>query len=356
MPIYPGRRKGTFRVTVWARGKQVEETVEGSRSEALEHEARMRLAHGKRSRLTQRIAPHFSDFCREQYSPHASEHLGADTWNKVRRYQVATLAAFFGGYRLTELSTSLVDEYKRQRSKLVLPSSVNNELRVLRTMMSWAHTDRELPVAEIKIRRLPTEGTPRVHCWSTPDVSRLLASCRRIDPDFEPLLLFLLNTGCRKGEALAAEWSWVNLKGRVLSIPVTRYWRPKSKRPREVPIGDTLYRVLRDLPKPAPPWLFPNVLGERYATFPQKRFKAVVAGARGVKLSGGPHTCRHTYASHFLQAFPDLPALAGILGHSTTRVTELYTHLLPGHLARARNAVNLGAGPGSTLDKGVASA
>jgi integrase len=60
-------------------------------------------------------------------------------------------------------------------------------------------------------------------------------------------------------------------------------------------------------------------------------------------LRGGPHTCRHTYASHFLQAVPDLHQLAGILGHSQTRVTELYTHLLPGHLDRARNAVNLSA-------------
>jgi hypothetical protein len=30
-----------------------------------------------------------------------------------------------------------------------------------------------------------------------------------------------------------------------------------------------------------------------------------------------------------------------LLGHSHQRVTELYAHLLPGHLARARNAVNL---------------
>jgi hypothetical protein len=39
---------------------------------------------------------------------------------------------------------------------------------------------------------------------------------------------------------------------------------------------------------------------------------------------------------------PDLFLLAQVLGHSHQRVTELYTHLLPGHLARARNAVNLG--------------
>jgi hypothetical protein len=39
---------------------------------------------------------------------------------------------------------------------------------------------------------------------------------------------------------------------------------------------------------------------------------------------------------------PDLFLLAHVLGHSHQRVTELYAHLLPDHLARARNAVNLG--------------
>jgi hypothetical protein len=33
--------------------------------------------------------------------------------------------------------------------------------------------------------------------------------------------------------------------------------------------------------------------------------------------------------------------LAKILGHSHSRVTEIYSHLLPDHLARARNAVDI---------------
>src|SRR5437016_440027 len=53
----------------------------------------------------------------------------------------------------------------------------------------------------------------------------------------------------------------------------------------------------------------------------------------------GPHTLRHTFASHFLKQVPDLFLLARVLGHSYTRVTRLYSHLLPEHLARACNAV-----------------
>ena len=60
---------------------------------------------------------------------------------------------------------------------------------------------------------------------------------------------------------------------------------------------------------------------------------------KAARLQGGPHTLRHTFASHFLKQVPDLFLLARVLGHSDTRVTKLYSHLLPEHLARARNAV-----------------
>jgi hypothetical protein len=44
--------------------------------------------------------------------------------------------------------------------------------------------------------------------------------------------------------------------------------------------------------------------------------------------------------------------LAQVLGHSHQRVTALYSHLLPGHLLRARDAVNMA--PALQLVGGVA--
>jgi site-specific recombinase XerD len=62
-------------------------------------------------------------------------------------------------------------------------------------------------------------------------------------------------------------------------------------------------------------------------------------------VEGVAVTCRHTYASRVLRAVPDLFELARVLGHARVRITELYRHLLPGHLERSRNAVNLPASP-----------
>lgn len=341
MPVYAGRKPKVYRVIVTVGDRNYEEAFHGTKSEALEHEARMRLALGAKGKeRTQRIAPRFSDFSLE-YGEHAKAHLGAATWRKVRRYQVATLAEFFGDYRLTELSTTIVDAYKGARVRAKMrATSVNNELRVLGTMLRWATEDRGLPVADaaqLKIRKLPVAGERRVHAWTLEEIARLYAAANETDPVLAPMIVFLLNTGCRKGEALAAQWAWVDESREMLSIPVTEFWKPKNKRPREIPIGDALTSTLGRLARTTR-WLFPNVHGGRFAEFPNKRFAAVVHAAG---LKGGPHTCRHTYASHFLRAVPDLFELARVLGHSHVRVTELYTHLLPGHLERARNAVNL---------------
>jgi integrase len=354
MPVYPGRRKGTHRVTVWAGEKQHEEIVEGSRADALEHEARMRIALGVRTRLKQRTAPVFSVFSVEDYAPHARAHLGGDTWHRSRRYFVKRLRGHFGPYRLDEITGVVVDGFVRARLAAKLkPSSINTELRVLVTMLRFARIDMGYPMPELRVRYLKPPQR-RVRAWTPAEVERLFASAAKRDRELVPLLAFLLNTGCRKGEAMAALWDWIDWPRRSLRIDCYEGWAPKSRRPREVPLSAALEAVLRSMPMPSD-WIFPNDDESRRVTFPDRRFTEV-RDAAGLK--GGPHTCRHTFASMFLAAGGSLFELSALLGHTASRTTELYAHLLPGHLERARGRVNLdarGRNPGVALAKKAAS-
>jgi integrase len=193
------------------------------------------------------------------------------------------------------------------------------------------------PAAQPTIKKLPTSGGGRVRVWTAEQVSALYEAARVEVPELVPMLVFLANTGCRKGEALAAEWGWIDWEHGLVRIPVTDAWRPKSGRPREVPLSNAVRAVLSG-ERRHERWLFPNRHGGRYANFPEEAWRAVRTAAG---LVGGPHTLRHTYASHFLRACPDMFLLAQVLGHSHSRITEIYSHLLPGHLERAKNAVDL---------------
>ena len=97
-----------------------------------------------------------------------------------------------------------------------------------------------------------------------------------------------------------------------------------------------LRQVLERLPRRSERWVFPAATGERWAYWPQLQFDRA---RRAAGLQGGPHTLRHTFASLFLARCPDLPLLGQLLGHTDSRVTRLYAHLLPDHLERARNVV-----------------
>ncbi len=334
MPIYPGRRPKSFRVVVWARGKSYEWIVEGKRKDAEAFEARKRVDLEVGKPTSRRAVPTLSEFCKDAYEPHAKKHLRPSTW-RVRTYQMASLLEHLGALRLTEFGPEAIDRYKAARH--VKASSVNNELRVLGTILNWARTLGK-PVPDFKIKRLPERGAGRCRVWSLLELERLFEATRADTPELLPVFVFLVNTGCRKGEAIAAEWDWIDLEAGMVRIPVNDFWRPKSGRPREIPLSDALRAALAG-PRRHERWLFPSRLGGRYGHFPKEVYGRVRTAAG---LVGGAHTLRHTFASHFLAAVPDMFLLAKILGHSHQRVTELYSHLLPEHLSRARNAVNIG--------------
>jgi site-specific recombinase XerD len=90
-----------------------------------------------------------------------------------------------------------------------------------------------------------------------------------------------------------------------------------------VPFGDAVAKVLREQKarQLCNVSVFPSSRTRRgYASWPKLTFSRI---ANKAGLKGGPHTLRHTYASHFLQTQPDLFLLAEVLGHSSTKTTKI---------------------------------
>ncbi len=337
MPVYPKGKK--WRVVVWHKGVRHDWVQDGTKAEAEQFGAAKRIElRATDPRTAARAVPRLLEFCAGAYRTHAIRHLKARTWSN-REYTLANLNDQLGKLKLTELATGHIEEYKASRlAEDIRPSTINDELKVLRAVLSYAR-QLGVPIAQPMIKNIPTRGIKRrAEAWTAAEISRLLKFVRAQSREIEPLVMFLLNTGCRKGEALALEWSSVDLKRRLIRIEPSEEWQPKDGEARQIPISNALLPYLERKHR-SKRWVFPNERKERFAFWPQRAFDRAREAAG---LTGGPHTCRHTFATHFLQGKPDVFLLARLLGHSHAYVTELYSHLLPDHLATARNVVSLG--------------
>jgi integrase len=63
----------------------------------------------------------------------------------------------------------------------------------------------------------------------------------------------------------------------------------------------------------------------------------IAAKAVGIDRRVSPHTLRHSYATHLLEAGADLRTIQVLLGHADLTHTTVYLHLSPRHLQAALN-------------------
>jgi integrase len=345
MPVYRGRTGGTWSVVIWCRGKRHERIIRGRRKAALEHEAVWRLELGAHDPAAERAGLLLEQLC-ARYLIARRATLRAETW-RVQRSQLATVCTTLGDVRSSDMTTARVEDFKAARAMAtrrttkrdtgvtVRRSTVNNELRALGRVLSWAR-EMGYRVPEAKVKRL-RQDAPRVRAFTAAEMDRLYGAARALSPQFLAMLIWLANTGMRRGELLAAEWSWLDFERDVISIPCSVDWGPKSRRAREVPLEPIVKAAIAPLRKDGGP-VFRTRTDGRYHDWPKDWW---IPARNAAGLRGGVHQLRHTYATHYLAAGGKLSTLAAILGQSLVRTTELYAHMLPGYWDEARGVVRL---------------
>jgi integrase/recombinase XerD len=250
----------------------------------------------------------------KQFAEHfgkSPEQLGAE---EVRRFQLYLL-----------------------KDKKLAPGTVEIRMSALRFLYKKTLKRRDLAYDDLIFpktpRKLPVVLSPE-------EVTRLIEAAPNLR--YRTLLMLLYSTGIRRTEASQLKVSDIDSERRVIHIR-----QGKGSRDRDVPLSPKLLEALHEYWRWKKPkvYLFPSASGHRGLEGPISdktvwyAFKRAASKA-GIKKRIEPHTLRHSFATHLLEAGADLRTIQLLLGHQELKHTTIYLHLSQRHLHAAINPLD----------------
>jgi integrase/recombinase XerD len=153
------------------------------------------------------------------------------------------------------------------------------------------------------------------------------------------ILMVLYGTGMRRNEARLLKVEDIDKERMVIHIR-----NAKGRRDRDVPLTPKLRSALRQYYRWKSPrvYLFPSDrdhMGEEQPVSDKTIWHVCHMAAKraGITKNIGPHSLRHSYATHLVEAGTDLRTIQVLLGHARLEHTLIYLHLSRRHLQAAVN-------------------
>lgn len=182
-----------------------------------------------------------------------------------------------------------------------------------------------VPLNNVRDVFLSEEETGRLVQVLTTDSNRLVCS----------ILLFLLNTGARKMEAMKAKWSDIELTTRMWTVPTELN---KAKKPKTIPLGESAMQVLLSLDsRGKSEYVFPNPeTGLPLTTISKVWYR--VREEAGINPNMRIHDTRACMAQRLLKANASIETVARILGNHPNMAYARYARFSTQTLLTAADA------------------
>jgi integrase/recombinase XerD len=260
--------------------------------------------------------------------------------NSTTRYYLQTVAAFAKHFgrppdKLGPDELRSYQAYLLKERKLTVATVISRvaALRFFFVRTLKRHEFRQdLPYPK-KQRRLPT-------VLSLDEVARLVNAAGNLMQ--RALLMILYGTGMRRMEVSLLKVSDIDSARMMIRVE-----RGKGGHDRDLPLSPALLETLREYwswKKPRT-YLFPSSDAKRGKDKPisdKTVWYACKEAARhaGITKRVTPHTLRHSWATHLLEAGTDLRTIQILLGHGDLETTAKYLHLSQKHLQAVANPLD----------------
>lgn len=245
---------------------------------------------------------------------------------QYQRKRLAMKARMVRTYRDGSQKTFLLD-------RSVANNTVRHEMALISRVFSCAikvwgiHLPHGNPVRLVK---LPPMGKARDRRTTDDEEQQLLdvldpakPSIRKRNPYMHGLVIFALETTCRRGEIVKVLWTDVDLERRTATLRDT-----KNGTDRSIGLSTRAVAALRSLPRTKDGRVFPLTTNAVRLAWVRALRQAGIEGLRF-------HDLRHEATSRLATKFNgDVMAMSAMTGHKSLQMLKRYTHIRAEELAR----------------------
>lgn len=252
-------------------------------------------------------------------------------WMSARRYSISTINTYTDGLKV----------FLRFMTDKELKAIDNNDLQVfnneyiLANKFSAAYQNQiingvklffrivEQKAMQVELIYRPKSPKLLPNVLSKEEVKAILNAPKNIK--HKAMLSLIYSCGLRRSELLNLKLTDIDSKRGLVIIK-----QSKGRKDRVAPLSDKILELLRDYYNAYKPqyWLFEGQ--DKKSQYDEKSLASVLKQSlakSGIQKPVSLHWLRHSYATHLLENGTDLRYIQEILGHSSSRTTEIYTHV-----------------------------
>ncbi|OPX97428.1 MAG: Tyrosine recombinase XerC [Syntrophorhabdus sp. PtaB.Bin006] len=320
------KRGQTWWISFSYNGRQVRqstETDDKKLAEKIYHKVLTDVAEGK---WLDKL-PGAKETFRDMMGKYMEEHSKPNKASYGRdALSIKHLLPSFADYYVTDITPKLIQQYKtKRRRENASPCSINRELALMKHAYTLAINEWEWaqnnPVKQVSLEKEPA---PRDRWLTYEEEKDLLQAC----PTWvREIVLFALETGCRRGEILSLLWRDCDLSKKVVTI-----YGKKTGNRRTIPLSRVSYELLKIKHKvkltvlsSTENYLFVDSFGQKIGK--DRLTWAFKSALKKVGITDFRfHDLRHTFATRLSQAGVDPYTVQTLMGHKSFSTTKRYAH------------------------------
>lgn len=238
--------------------------------------------------------------------------------NMVIRY----LNAFKGNFikQINRFGVEEIDAYHKtwMQKNSPSPSLINQSINAIKLYYKVvSKTDIELKDVHrpMKNRNLPS-------IYSREEIKRIIDCIK--NPKHKTLIFLIYSAGLRVSELLNMRVEDILVDRRMVFIRRSKGRKDRYTTLAESALGMITEYIIKHKPKM---YLFEGQYGGQYSSTSIRNILHTAKRKAKVTTVGSVHTLRHSFATHLLENGTDLRYIQELLGHSSSRTTEIYTHV-----------------------------